>query len=216
MKPKPNPDTQARVDATDQARLAKAKADAAELTLDRWLAMARNVGVTSVRFNVNNEGITIRLKGHVDRRNVSLDQLCPHGQPLSLYASLAVSRFEQSMSSRGGYDAPLPDEIAATVELDDRVPQQPVDDEARSLLSAATTERERARQAAEIARRSNPINIHKPPPAGAGERRPLSLPLCKQCESQPVYQQDAEFCGGSCAKQWHVASVAAMRGVKLP
>lgn len=59
-------------------------------------------------------------------------------------------------------------------------------------------------------------NIRKPPPAGAGFRKPLSLPLCEQCKTQPVYAVGAKFCGGACAKQWHMNKIAKQNGVKLP
>lgn len=58
------------------------------------------------------------------------------------------------------------------------------------------------------AKRPNPTSIHKDPPQGAGARKALGLPLCKQCEAQPVYQLHAEFCGAECAKAWFTANAA--------
>lgn len=317
MKPKPNADTQARVDATDQAGLAKAKADAAAVSLERWRAMAEGIGVDDVRFKFDQRGITITLRGTHNRRTVESEVVCPPGQPFPLYAAVSLSRFERAMQGGGksvedfawhvapelskpahfkmlddeqhardgtayppepdcpgviaSIDLKPPERLPMTVEdigddkikigptpgteLDDRVPQptpekaaemrdlfynlerepaprerllapetrEPVDPiaaEAQRMLEGMgrghVEAHDKAKRAEEIAARSNPIDIHKPPPAGAGARRPLSLPLCKQCKAQPVYQLGAEFCGGACAKQWHMATTAAARGIKLP
>ena len=228
---KPNLKTQAAVDAADTASLAKAKADTAEITLADWLALARNAGVTSVRLGVRDDGITIALRGNADRKNVSVDSLCPKGQPFPLHAVAALEAFRRGLSCKPPREAPMsavvegePDTVAASYET---TPLADVPDVLESPQSRALQEiadavasgdstppgafldkvvegvaGRKADRAAEIAARANPINIYKPPPAGAGERRPLSLPLCKQCEAQPVYQSGAEFCGGSCAKWW--------------
>jgi len=68
-----------------------------------------------------------------------------------------------------------------------------------------------AMKAAEIAKRSSPVNIHKPPPAGAGQRRPLALPLCKQCKAQPVYNASADVCSAECAKPYYMKKVKPVR-----
>lgn len=36
-----------------------------------------------------------------------------------------------------------------------------------------------------------------------GLPKPTTLPLCKQCETQPVSSGASEFCGGKCAKIWY-------------
>lgn len=84
------------------------------------------------------------------------------------------------------------------------VTEEPVDPaalEGQTVLDAMPPEMRKAAKAAAIAKRARPVDIHKPPPAGAGERRPLSLPLCKVCKTQPVYNPSAEFCGAECARR---------------
>jgi hypothetical protein len=433
LKPKPNPATQARIDAADQAAIAKAKADTAELSLAHWHAMLINAGVTRVHIVVDAGGTKITLRGSRERRFVESVTECPKGQPFPLYCMIALREFEQGhaaidavvpppaererlvqLDDQGEpkrvfeYERTMPGmidhvEIDCAVdmtpgtELDDRVPQpaqavaeylkgqdevppepikpqpaerqeiaelnrnleerisrgvafvkapqptQPVDafvdecqkfvptedapqpaqavdvtspariasgelapdpknetfeeyqsrvaDEQRApgyppmleaeravrLACAYATEAagialerlpmtvedngdgtinigpapgtelddrvpqpaqavaeylkgqdevppeiqpagrcvvpqpvaSKAQQAAEIAKRSRPIDIHKPPPAGAGQRRPLSLPLCKVCKAQPVYTQAAEVCGAECAKKFYTAKARA-------
>lgn len=38
----------------------------------------------------------------------------------------------------------------------------------------------------------------------AAKRKPLKLPLCRQCRAQPVQTASDEFCGHFCARDWHV------------
>jgi len=194
----------------EAASLAKAKADTAEITLAAWLAMAHNAGVTSIRFGVKSDGITIALRGRAENRNVSIDTLAPKGQPFPLYAVAALEAFRRGTDVEQRPDEPArfevqgtPDEIAACyqpIPLAD-VPAV-LDDEPDDLVRGFATIPGKEQQAAEIAKRAKPVDIHKAPPAGAGQRRPLSVPLCKQCKAQPVYQPTAEFCGAACAKAW--------------
>jgi len=109
--------------------------------------------------------------------------LCPNGKPFATFAVAALHSFESGMSTK-------------TISL---TPNTPPD------VPLPEPEHDKA-TAAEIAKRaaySQHGDIRKPAPAGAGKRKPLGLPLCKQCETQPVYQATAEFCGSACARQWH-------------
>jgi hypothetical protein len=220
MKPKPNPDTQAAVDAADLAGIAKAKADAAELTLDRWHTMLTTAGVADTRFEVRTDGIKITLRGIVGRRSVAVDVLAPKGQPFPLYCMIALHDFEQGTDKRSPEfveSATTPGVEVARVADMSRPDFMPAADKivARPTKCAhdpadvpSKPAEELAARAADIAKRSSPIDIAKPPPAGAGKRRPLSLPLCKQCNAQPVYQPHAEFCGAECSKAWHMNHAA--------
>jgi hypothetical protein len=194
MKPQPNPTTQARVDATDTAARAKAKAEAAELTLARYHAQATALGVQSIRFEIEHDGIVVILRGNVDGRNVSVETLCPNDKPFVVFAVAALASFESGMSTK---TIPLTPNTPPDVPLPEPVTPQHVLD---------AIEADGKARAAEIAKRaahSQHGDIRKPAPAGAGKRKPLSLPLCKQCEAQPVYQPNAEFCGSACARRWH-------------
>jgi hypothetical protein len=190
MQPKPNPNTQARLDAADTAALAKQRADSAELTLARYHAQATAAGVQSIRFEVEPDGIVVVLRGMIERRTVSVELLAPHGQPFVLYAVAALDSFVRGQSTR-------------TIKLTPNTPPDVPLPEPGTLADVFAKE-----QAAEIAKRASQVNITKPSPAGAGQRKPLSLPLCKQCEAQPVYKPGAEFCGGECAKTWHMNSAS--------
>ena len=46
--------------------------------------------------------------------------------------------------------------------------------------------------------------LNKKAAAEAAKRKPLKLPLCKQCKAQPVQNAGDEFCGYFCARDWHV------------
>ena len=254
--------------------LAKQKADTAEISLVRYYAMATQLGVYDVRMCAGDDGIVISLRGVIEKRNVSVDVLCPVGQPFALYAMTALEEYKRGITSHlplpefvereipagtpivdgetgetiGKSSEPTPmltatieetrtaegkiDHIKIETHLDDRVPQDVTPEERQAFDKAVdehraaggyegewdrAQQRARAAKAAELA--TQPVkhgNITKPAPAGAGQRKPLSLPLCKQCKAQPVYTEGAEFCGGACAKQWHMNSVAQTQGVKLP
>jgi len=92
-------------------------------------------------------------------------------------------------------------DIAADAFTGTEEPVDPAALEGQTVLDAMPPEMRKAAKAKAIAKRARPVDIHKPPPAGAGERRPLSLPLCKVCKTQPVYNPSAEFCGAECARR---------------
>lgn len=220
MKPKPNPDTQARVDATDQAALAKMKADTAELTLAHWRAMCENAGVRDVRFAFDDKGgIRIVLRGVRNRRTVEIDQTCPAGQPFPLHAVLALHAFDNEITPDAPYlGTPHTMVGEGTPEAHATPPVLEVERTATGEIDHVSIEgrvevpekcaHDPADRAAEIAKRARPVDIYKPPPAGAGQRRPLSLPLCKVCKAQPVYNASAEFCGAECARKFYTDKAA--------
>lgn len=286
------------------AAIAKAKADATEMTLDRYRALCANAGVLEVRLSIERDGIVTTLRGVHKQRHIAVDVKCPKGHPFPLYAMRALEEFRLGRgedvphlppdvpkveeSPPANLDTATPEELDAIGGLlgvergdgedddsyrralrrevrfasslgpkqpyaDDTEPPPPdtepgslapdnaadegetVEEFARKVapettkpaslgtppvVAAAQAAVEQARldnaaRAAEIAKRSKPVNIHKPPPAGAGTRKPLGLPLCKMCKAQPVYNAAAEFCGGECAKRWHMKAAADARGVKL-
>lgn len=229
MQPKPNPNTQARVDATDVAAVAKAKADAAEMTLAHWRALCSNAGVLDVRLNLRDGEQTIELRGMRERRSVIVEQPIPKGQPFPLYAVIALHAFEQGLNPKRIAEPVFEttrtaeghvEHVAIEMTLPEKCAHDPADAIGEFVADITPTTPgvqpmppiTPADLAAKIAKRSSPVDIYKPPAAGAGQRRPLSLPLCKVCEAQPVYNPSAEFCGAECARKFYTDK--ATRAVK--
>ena len=227
---KPNPETQARIDAADLAALAKEKANTApELTLARYASEAESAGVESIQLKTAKGGILISLIGRYH-----VEAICPTGQPLALYAAAALSLFKQGLST-GPVLPSLPPDVPVVEDIEKRegytryahecrrrgaepIRWEEYDNAAGSYLDLAAATQGVQRQEGEtdaelrakaIAARAG--NTSKPPAAGAGQRKPLALPLCKECKSQPVYKPAAEFCGAECAKDWHVRTVMQKR-----
>lgn len=46
---------------------------------------------------------------------------------------------------------------------------------------------------------------------GVGKRKPLSLPMCKNCKEQPIAYLGGEFCGSECAQAWFKKSMTKKR-----
>ena len=93
MKPQPG-SKPSPVTPEQAAALAKAKADTAEITLDRYRAMCTTAGVVEVRLIVERDGLTITLRGHHKDRHVAVDVKCPWGHPFPLYAMRALEEFK--------------------------------------------------------------------------------------------------------------------------
>ena len=48
-----------------------------------------------------------------------------------------------------------------------------------------------------------------------GAKPPGAAGMCVQCEVQPTQHPGSQFCGGACAKQWHMNKIAKQRGINL-
>lgn len=175
MKQKPSPIT-----PEDSAALAKKKADAAVMPLSRFVARGRDFGVQDFRVRFTAEGGTmITLKGRFNGQTAIVEVIAPKDHPLDLYCEQALQEFEQGLAKL----APaLPPDVPA--------------------LDAAQEQAEAQRRQAEAWVKHG--DIRKPAPAGAGKRKPLGLPLCKFCKTQPVQEASSEFCGHYCARDWYV------------
>lgn len=227
----PKPGTKPGPDPQHTAEIAHAKAHSVELSLAHYHAMATGAGVHTIKFEIVSDAIVIVLRGVIDGRNVAVETKCPHGYPFALYAVKALEEFRQGM----GLDVPNfaretepPDEdgVVETVEIGSTpppahaphaVPPTPPGTEQfkRDLVDTATSAADKAQEIAKRAQHSQHGNIRKPAPAGAGERKPLGLPLCAECKAQPVYTAGAVFCGGACARKANMRRIAAQKGVKL-
>lgn len=242
LQPKRNPETEANLPTPEErARRAKEVADNSAITLERYHATATQLGIHTIKFNVGGDGIRIALRGVIKTRNVRVDLLCPTGYPFPLYAMQAVEEFKRGLVKPTAPnlppDVPLVDEVVAVKEIKTDPPPRdpfsslgpPVDVNALEGLRAPITDvgveqpgytaavaRQAAARATELARAAVHVDTTKAPAAGAGQRKGLGLPLCKQCEAQPVYQPGAEFCGGSCAKQFFTNAAAARKGIRVP
>lgn len=176
MNQKPSPIT-----PEDSAALAKKKADAAVVSISRFCARGRDFGVQDfrVRFTAENTYM-ITLKGRFSGQTAIVEVDVPKDHPLDLYCEQALQEFEQGLAKL----APaLPPDVPAA-------------------LDAAQEQAEAQQRQAQAWVKHG--DIRKPAPAGAGKRKPLGLPLCKFCKTQPVQNDASEFCGHSCARDWHV------------
>jgi len=174
------------------AELARKKAHAAEMTISTWHSLARAAGVQHATFQIS-EGLTkIKLEGRHERRTVAVEEQAKSTEPFALRLVLALEAFRAQLTDPVGVVAEAPLAAQPTLEVQRIAPGEI--GEIRTAVS---------------------VDLTKPAKAGAGQRRPLSLPLCKQCKAQPVYNTGAEFCGGECARQWHIESIAKQKGIKL-
>jgi len=187
MQPKRNEATQARVDAADTAGIAKAKAQTAEMTLVSFHALCTAAGVQEIALRNR----TIRLRGHLDGRNVFVEKIVPEGEPMPLYAMMAYYQFAAGMGSMQIEDS----DLAAAQGL---YAEDPILDQRHDFKASR---HEIVQKVLVQAKRAAMVDITKPTPAGAGQRRPLSLPLCIECKTQPAMSASAEFCGVECARK---------------
>lgn len=184
----PAPGSKPGPSAESVQELAHEKAHSATMPLVFYHAMCVNSGIDDIRIRSHpNGGWLFTLRGVKDNKIVEFEHHGPEGQPFALHAMMALEGFRSGLHSHFPYTPP-PDGPGSP-------PMTPVE------ATLAYTQEDILEAA------KNPVAVSK--------RKPLNMPMCKQCKNQPVYNVSAEFCGGECAKQWHIAATAKARGVKL-
>ena len=179
--------------------LAKKKAAAAELTVVRFLQMCKAAGVLHISTVFVTDGVGIRLSNHT----TAVNETAPTPELFPLYAQIALEKFKGEITEdemgrvHHWLDDRADGSIGVDEELSGRFPntQAEIDAEQVRIFDAET--------AKNLAQQAAGQDLTKPPVAGQGKRRPLSLPLCEVCKAQPVYKRGAPVCGGECASEYY-------------
>lgn len=213
-------------EAVDAARDRKLATD--KLTMAQWWSMAYNAGALFAGLERVQGGVVIALKGVVSGDECEHHRFIPDGEPFDVHARACLEGFREGDTNVEIVAPPMPETIHVeeipTHARKTEPPADPVPPNIRhahgdggghgSVTTKTTPNAPTAfKQHTSMIKKQDGTPQHR---HVAGAKPPGAAGMCEQCKVQPVQHPGSKFCGGNCAKQWHMNKIAKQQGINLP